>query len=126
MNKLKVLLIIIGVAQLVLGFLALFFPAFFVETAMKLSPISTDLGYPLGMLASRFIVLGIAMFVAYSDPIKYKIFINGMILIQIIDLVVGIYYTSTGGVALSASALAMFDALASKVQLLMINVPFTF
>jgi len=110
MKKLKVLLYIIGAVQIILGILALFSPAFFIETAMALSAMNPDMGYPLGMLASRLFVFGIGMFIAAKNPIKYILLINGMIGVQIVDLLVGIFYVAMGTVAFSAAAFPMFNA----------------
>jgi hypothetical protein len=111
MKKLRIALYIIGTAQIILGMLALVAPGFFIETAMKLTATSPDMGYPLGMLASRFLVLGAGMFIIAKNPAEHLLLINGMIVIQVIDLLVGIFYTATGVVSISASGLPMFDAL---------------
>lgn len=110
MKKLKILLYIIGIVQIILGSLALFFPAFFIKTAMGLTAITADIGYPLGMLASRLLVVGAGMFIVARNPKKYLLIIDGMIAIQVIDLVAGLFYTGTGIVALEASAFPMFNA----------------
>ena len=110
MKKLKVLLYGIGIAQIVLGVLSLFFPAFFIETAMKLTAVSPDMGYALGMLASRFFVFGVLLFVAAKNPPKHLLLIDAMIAVQSIDLLAGIAYTSLKIVPFSAAALPMFDA----------------
>ena len=93
MKKLQALLILIGVVQLVLGALFLFAPQMI-----------------MSMLAARFIALGIGMFWCARAPEQNLFWINNMILIQVIDLAVGIYYTTTGVVALSSSAFPMFNA----------------
>lgn len=110
MTKLKILLYVIGFVQIVLGILALFFPAFFIETAMALTAMNPDMGYPLGMLASRLLVFGVGMFIVAKNPSKHLLLINGMIAIQVIDLLVGTFYTATSVVALSATAFPMFNA----------------
>lgn len=110
MKKLKILIYIIGAVQIVLGVLALFFPAFFIETAMGLAAMSPDMGYPLGMLASRLLVFGVGMFIVAKNPIKHLLLIDGMIAVQILDLLAGIFYVATGVVAFSAAAFPMFNA----------------
>lgn len=107
--KLKVLLRVIGVVQLVLGAFYLFLPLQFL--AMQgLSLPAADNAYPLGMLAARFLAYGIGMFFIARDPEKNRFWINNMILIQAIDLAVGIFYTATGIVALAHSGFPMFNA----------------
>lgn len=109
MRKLKVLLVVIGVVQLVLGLLYLFAPLQFL-TLMGHSTPEADIAYPLGMLAGRFLAYGIGMFFIARAPEKQLFWINNMIFIQVVDLAVGIYYTATGVIGLQMSALPMFDA----------------
>ena len=59
---------------------------------MKLSATPHDANYPLGMLAARFIAYGIGMFVIARNPNQNIFWINNMILIQLIDLGVGVSY----------------------------------
>lgn len=109
MQRLKVLLRVIGVVQLVLGVAFLFAPAFFLET-MGYSMPSPDLNYMFGMLAARFVAYGVGMFVIARMPERNIFWINNMILIQVIDLAAGLFYTSTGTVSLATSAFPMFNA----------------
>lgn len=110
MKKLKIALYVVGVLQIVLGIMALFFPTFFAQTVMELSPVHSDIGYPFGMLASRLLVFGVLMFIIARCPEKNVLLINAMIAIQAIDLLAGIFYVSTGEVALSSAAAALFNA----------------
>ena len=71
---------------------------------------AADAGYILGMLAARFIAYGIGMFWCAHAPEQNLFWINNMILIQVIDLMAGVYYTATGIVDLSSSAFPMFNA----------------
>lgn len=107
--KLKVLLRVIGVVQLILGAFYLFLPLQFLSM-QGLSTPGADNAYPLGMLAARFLAYGIGMFFVARDPEKNRFWISNMILIQAIDLAVGIFYTATGTVALAHSAFPMFNA----------------
>lgn len=109
MNKLTLILRIVGVLQIILGLLFLFAPTF-VLTSMGHTLPEKDIFYPLAMLSSRFISYGIAFIYISSEPIKNKLWIYFMILIQIIDLSAGIFYTSTGVVSLELSGIAMFNA----------------
>lgn len=109
MKKLKVLLRLIGVVQIVLGLFYLFAPLNFL--AMQgLSMPKADVAYPLGMLAARFLAYGIGMFFIANAPEKNLFWINNMILIQALDLAAGIFYTATGVVALAHSGFPMFNA----------------
>lgn len=107
--KLKVLLRVIGVVQLVLGALYLFLPLQFLSM-QGLSTPGADNAYPLGMLAARFLAYGIGMFYIARAPEKNLFWINNMILIQAVDLAVGIFYTATSTVALTHSGFPMFNA----------------
>ena len=79
-------------------------------TSMKLSAAPHDTKYAFGMLSARFIAYGIGMLVIARDPVRNLFWINNMILIQLIDLGVGVFYTLNGTLALSSSAFPMFDA----------------
>lgn len=107
--KLKVLLRVIGVVQLVLGAFYLFLPLQFLSM-QGLSLPGADNTYPLGMLAARFLAYGIGMLVIANAPEKNLFWINNMILIQAVDLAVGIFYTATGVVSLPHSIFPMFNA----------------
>jgi hypothetical protein len=109
MKKLNYLLKIIGAIQIILGLAYLFTPALFLHSMGHSIP-QPDIYYPLGMLASRFIAYGIALLVISNAPAQNILWINFMILIQVIDLGVGIVYTATGVLPLSLSAFPMFNA----------------
>ena len=109
MKKLNYLLKFIGTIQIILGMAYLFAPAFFLHSMGHSIP-QPDIYYPLGMLAARFIAYGIALFIISSSPAQHVLWINVMILIQIIDLAVGIFYTSIAVIPLSLSAFPMFNA----------------
>ena len=109
MKRLKTLLRLIGVVQIVLGLLYLFAPLNFLALLGHSVP-EADISYPLGMLAARFLAYGVGMFFIARAPEKYGFWINNMILIQAVDLAVGIFYTTTGVVGLALSAFPMFNA----------------
>ena len=109
MKKLSYLLKFIGVIQIILGLAYLLSPALFLQSMGHSLP-QPDIYYPLGMLAARFIAYGIALLVISSTPVQNVLWINFMILIQIIDLGVGVFYTSMGVLPLSLSAFPMFNA----------------
>ena len=110
MKKLTYLLKLIGIIQISLGLAYLFVPALFLQSMGHSLP-QPDIYYPLGMLAARFIAYGIALLVISSAPAQHILWINLMILIQAIDLLVGIVYTATGVLPLSLSGFPMFNAI---------------
>lgn len=109
MLKLKIVCYLIGVSQLALGGLYLFAPAFFIGW-QNLGPITQDMNYPLAMLAGRFLVYGVGMFVIARDLEKNRFWLDGMIAIQLIDLAAGIFYVSIGVVPIADAAVPMFNA----------------
>ena len=109
MKKLTTLLQLIGCLQLILGLAYLFVPADLLQLMGHSQP-QTDIYYPLGMLAARFIAYGLALFVVARFPSGQELWINTMILIQLIDLGVGIFYTLIAVIPLSLSAFPMFNA----------------
>lgn len=109
MHKLPWLLRIIALLQLLLGLGFLFAPTQLMS-AMGHSIPAEDLLYPFGMLAARFIVYGLMLWIISRAPEENLLWIDGMIMIQGIDLGVGIYYTAQGAVPLSLSWLPMFNA----------------
>lgn len=108
--KLKVLLVIVGLVQLILGFAYLFFPQTFLHWLGQ-SATAADINYPLGMLAARFLAYGLGMFVIARAPGRHAFWISNMVLIQVLDLAVGIAYTVAGIVPLSVSGFPMFNAI---------------
>ena len=110
MEKLKYLMRIVGAIQLVLGALYLVVPHRFLAW-MGHSAVAADIAYPLGMLSSRFLVYGALMILAARDPERNHLLIVGMVVMQLIDLAVGMVYTLDGVVAWSLSAFPMFNAI---------------
>jgi len=109
MQPLRFVLRVVGVVQVVLGLLYLFVPIQFLGF-MGSAVTQPDIAYPLGMLAARFMAYGIGMFYIARAPEKHIFWINNMILVQVVDLAVGVLVTLTGVVALSHSAFPMFNA----------------
>ena len=107
--KLKVLLIAVGVVQLVLGLAYLFIPHELLRWMGHSLP-ATDINYPLGMLAARFLAYGLGMLVIARAPARHPFWIKNMVLIQVIDLAVGLFYTFAGTISLKLSAFPMFNA----------------
>lgn len=109
MNKITYLLYVVGALQIILGIFHLFFPELFLKSTGHTIP-QADIYYPLAMLAARFIAYGMAFIYIAKDPVKYILWIKFMILTQLIDLGAGIFYTTSGVVNISDSAIPMFNA----------------
>ncbi len=109
MTRLRIVASIIGISQLALGALYLFAPLWFIAW-QGLAPMAPDAAYPLGMLAGRFLVYGVGMFLIARDPVRHAAWAWGMVVIQLVDLAVGGFYVAIGVVALANAALPMFDA----------------
>ncbi len=109
MVKLKVLLYVIGVVQIILGIGYLFFPVALLS-ALGHSVPPADIQYPLGMLASRFLVYGVVLLIIAKAPSRHLLWLDAMVMIQLIDLGAGVFYTLTGIVSLGLSAFPMFNA----------------
>lgn len=109
MKKLQIVLRIVGAIQLILGALYLLMPLPLLGM-LGHAGAQPDIAYPLGMLAARFIAYGVGMFFVARDPEKNIFWINNMILIQAIDLAVGVFYTATGVIAIQDSAFPIFNA----------------
>jgi len=101
---------IVGSIQIILGLAYLFVPEALL-LHMGHSVPAADLLYPLGMLASRFLVYGAGLWIISADPVKHLLWIRLMSFIQLVDLSVGIFYTVTHVVPLSLSAFPMFNAI---------------
>lgn len=63
------------------------------------------------MLAARFIAYGMAFIYIAKKAAENILWIKFMILIQLIDLGAGIFYTITGVVQITDSAFPMFNAI---------------
>lgn len=109
MKKLQVLLVAVGLIQLVLGVAYLFFPLPFLALLGHTVP-HPDIQYPLAMLAARFIAYGLGFLVVARAPAAHAFWIGNMVLIQLIDLGAGVFYTLSGTVSLSLSWFPMFNA----------------
>ena len=116
MNKLKILLRLIGLVQLILGVGFLVAPSPFL-VLMGLSVPMPDNNYMFGMLAARFLAYGVGMFAIARAPEENRFWINNMILIQVIDLAAGLYYSLTGVVNIANAIFPMFNAMVFIVLL---------
>lgn len=100
---------LIAAIQIILGLAYLFVPVMLLKAVGHSVP-PHDINYPFGMLAARFIVYGLGLWmVSYEHKPEMK-WVRLMALIQLIDLGVGIYYTAQGVVQLTTSAFPMFNA----------------
>ncbi|MFT6607226.1 MAG: hypothetical protein ACJA2X_002436 [Halocynthiibacter sp.] len=109
MNRTHIVCYLIAVSQIALGGLYLFWPAGFIDW-QGLGPISGDIGYPLAMLAGRFFIYGLGMIAIARQPEKYSVWLDGMIGIQLIDLLAGAFYVSAGIVVFTDAIVPMFNA----------------
>ena len=109
MKKITYLLYLVGTIQIVLGIFHLFLPELFLKNTGHSIP-EADIYYPLAMLAARFIAFGIALIYIAKEPLKYILWIQFMVLIQVIDLGAGVFYTMMGIVNIADSAFPMFNA----------------
>lgn len=109
MKKTIWLLRIVGSIQIILGLFYLLAPAFILQSMGHSVP-EADIHYPLAMLASRFIAYGVALLYISRAPEQHRLWIDVMVLIQIIDLGAGLLYTLIDVVPLSLSGFPMFNA----------------
>ena len=100
---------LIALIQIALGLTYLIAPAAFLST-MGHSPLPTDLAYPLGMLAARFLAYGAGLWIISKQPEQHTLWIRLMAIIQIIDFGAGLYYTLNHSISWSHSAFPMFNA----------------
>lgn len=106
----RIALRVVGSIQIALGLAYLLVPGAFLAQMGHSQP-AADLLYPLGMLSARFLAYGIGLWIISADPVKHVLWIRLMAFIQLIDLVVGVFYTATGVVPLTLSAFPMFNAI---------------
>ena len=109
MKILKFAPYLVGVSQLDLGTFYLFMPIGFLAM-LGHTPVQADIGYPLSMLAARFLVYGVGMFYIARAPLQNMFWLYGMVAIQALDLAGGLYYTGAGIVSIADSGVAMFNA----------------
>ena len=122
MTRLKILLWVVGISQIVLGALTLFAPTFFFES-MGLTAPAADNRYMLGMLAARFLAYGIGMFWLARQAVPDLFWIRNMILIQAIDFGAGLFYLGTGTIGIAVAAFPMFNAAVFAVLLYLWSQP---
>jgi len=109
MTRLKILLWIVALSQLVLGALTLFAPgAFFAWMGLTVPPVDNQ--YMLGMLAARFIAYGIGMAALARSERPDPFWIRNMVLVQAIDFAAGLYYVATGVIGVEVAAFPMVNA----------------
>jgi hypothetical protein len=109
MTRLKYLLWVIAISQLVLGALTLLVPGPFFDW-MGLTVPAEDNRYMLGMLAARFIAYGAGFVALARQELPDPLWIRLMVLIQAIDFGVGLYYLLTGVIGPEVVAFPMVNA----------------
>lgn len=109
MSLFRPIVIIIGLSQIVLAALYFAVPAGFVAW-QGLTPPAADAAYPLAMLAARFLVYGLGMFLIARDPAGNLFWARGMVAIQLIDLAAGAIYLALGVITAATALLPMVNA----------------
>lgn len=109
MTILQPVAIVIGLSQIVLAALYFAVPVGFVAW-QGLTPLAADAGYPLAMLAARFLVYGVGMFLIARDPHRHLFWAQGMVAIQFLDLAAGAAYLAIGTITPATAALPMLNA----------------
>lgn len=100
---------VIAASQIILGLLFLCDPAAMFQILGVTAP-AVGVHYVLGMLAARFLVYGGIMLFILRDLQQNRLWLDGMMAIQAIDLIAGLHYTATGAVSLGGSAFPMANA----------------
>jgi hypothetical protein len=118
MKKMSWLLRVVGMIQIVLGTFYMLAPNIILQFMGHTLP-NDDLHYPLAMLASRFVAYGIALLFISANPQQHRLWIYVMVLIQVMDLGAGAFYTSVGTVDLAISGFPMFNAAWISILLLL-------
>jgi hypothetical protein len=107
MKGIRIVSIIIGISQLVLGTAFMFFlEPFFAANGFGVP--SGASAYMFSHLAARFYVYGIGMFFIAHNPVENRLWLDGMIAIQILDLIGGVWHVTTGDVTLRQAMFPMF------------------
>ncbi len=109
MTRLRILLIIVALSQLVLGTLTLIIPTTFFGWMGLTAPPADNL-YMLTMLGGRFIAYGLGMIWLARMAEPNLFWIRNMVLIQAIDFAGGAYYLATGIITLATAGFPMFNA----------------
>ncbi len=109
MTRLKILLWIVAISQLVLGTVTLFAPGpFFAWMGLTVPP--TDNNYMLGMLAARFLAYGFGFVALARSAEPDPFWIRNMVLVQAIDFAAGLFYVATGVIGWQVAAFPMVNA----------------
>ena len=109
MKPLNIVLWLVAISQFVLGGLCIGLPGPFYN-AMGLTVPSPDNQYMIAMLGARFVAYGVGMIYLSRQTEPSRFWIRNMVLIQIIDLAAGLFYTANGTVGLNVTGFPMFNA----------------
>ena len=107
MKVLTLTLRLIGVVQIVLGLIFILIPEQFAQVS-NLETVPPWVLWVFTMMGARFIGYGIGMFVTARNPAHNILWIDTMILIQIVDWIGTILYLLRGVVTLSQVSTAAF------------------
>ena len=124
MRNFKIVAGVVGLSQIVLGMLYLFAPLWFIGWQGLVVP-DAQISYPLAMLAARFVIYGVGMFVIARNPAENRFWLDGMIAIQGIDLAAGVYYTASGIIPFADTMIPMVNATAFIILMLWVRLPRT-
>lgn len=116
MTKLRVILGVIAFSQFALGILCIFAANFFF-TSIGLSAPPPNNNFMIGMLGARFLAYGFGLVVLARQNEPSRFWMWNMVGIQVIDLLLGLFYTVNGTLGLSTSAFPMFNAAAFAILL---------
>lgn len=100
---------VVALSQLVLGVLFLAAPHV-MYGAMGLPQSAPGFNYVSAMLAARLLAYGLILLRISHDLPRHRLWLDGMMMIQAIDLAAGLFYSSLGDVAWASSAFPMINA----------------
>lgn len=97
----------IALVQFVLGLGFLFSPEGMARQ-LGLPPVPGWANWLFGMMAARFLAVGVGMLLAARDPLRHRAWIGAMVGIQLIDWLVTLYSLWLGTVTLAQVSTASF------------------
>jgi hypothetical protein len=97
----------IGIVQLILGLVFIFFPNQF-ASMLGLPPMPAWGLWLLCMFGARAFAFAYGMFIAMSNPTKHTAWIRGMIMVQAIDWLATLYFLMNGSLTLMQVSTASF------------------
>lgn len=114
---LRILVSVIAFSQIVLSIMFLCLPSV-MYSAMGIPPAAPGMTYILGMFSARLFVYGVVLFMIGKDLPRHRLWLDGMIAIQVLDFAVGTFVVGIGWVVWSSAVFPMVNAAAFTVALL--------